>query len=330
MKYFLTLSAALSLLPAAVRAGLEDAKYSTVLTPTNFDNVIASQTEGTLVAFFAPWCGHCKSLEPVWSRIAEAFDGDDRCKVAHLNADEPTARPISSKYGVSGFPTLKFLSPPSKGSQVDTYNGPRTEEAFLEYLNAKCGTEKGKGGILNELAGRIPSLDTLAKAYLFPTTVRSTLFHEAEKLVSDLSTSTAKQHRMKEYYLRLFKKWSEIAGDNVGEAKAWVEKESKRLAKLAQKKGQIQVEKLEEVKMKQNILAVFASAASSVSSLSATASSHVSSASTVLSSSAASVASQVSDSARAASATGASVVNDATKSAQSVAAKVTDRVKQEL
>ncbi|GAA5902119.1 endoplasmic reticulum resident protein 29 [Sporobolomyces salmoneus] len=305
MKSFLTLSSVLALLPAVVKAGLEDAKYSTVLTPKNFDNVIASQSEGTLVAFFAPWCGHCKSLEPVWSRIAEAFDGDDRCKVAHLNADEATARPISSKYGVSGFPTLKFLSPPSKGSKVDTYNGPRTEEAFLEYLNEKCGTQKGKGGILNELAGRIPSLDQLAKFYLFPTTLRKPLLSQAEQLISK---GFEDRKGLKDYYLRLFKKWSELAEDNVGEAKEWIEKELARLKKLAQKKGQIQVEKLEEVKMKQNILAVFASAQASASSISASASSVGSS-----------VSSQAS-----------SVATDVTSTVESVAAKVTDRVKQEL
>ncbi|GAA5995339.1 hypothetical protein JCM5350_003956 [Sporobolomyces pararoseus] len=308
MKSFLTLSALVSLLPVVVKAGLEDAKYSTVLTPQNFDNVIASQTEGTLVAFFAPWCGHCKSLEPVWSRIAEAFDGDDRCKVAHLNADEPSARPISSKYGVSGFPTLKFLSPPSKGSKIDTYQGPRTEEAFLDYLNEKCGTLKGKGGILNELVGRIPSLDTIAKAYLAPMSLRGELFEKAKEVISSISSEGTKGQEMKDYYLRLFKKWEQLTESNVGEAKEWIEKELKRLRKLAQKKGQIQVQKLEEVKMKQNILAVFSEAQASISS-----------ASTVASSSISSAASQAS-----------SVAGQVTSTVESVAAKVTDRVKEEL
>lgn len=216
----------------------------------------------------------------MWSRIAEAFDGDDRvsslsptrrdfrktlertdpdislssqCKVAHLNADEATARPISSKYGVSGFPTLKFLSPPSKGSKVDTYQGPRTEDAFLEYLNEKCGTQKGKGGILNELAGRIPSLDRLAKLYLAPATLRTALLSQAEDLVKSAKFDEGKAKGMKDYYLRLFKKWSQLAEDNVGDAKLWIDKELARLRKLAAKKGQIQVEKLEEVKMKQNV-----------------------------------------------------------------------------
>lgn len=326
MKVYLTLTAVASLFPAVVRAGLEDAKYSTVLTPQNFDNVIASQTEGTLVAFFAPWCGHCKSLEPVWSRVAEAFDGDDRCKVAHLNADEATARPITSKYGVSGFPTLKFLSPPSKGSKVETYQGPRTEQAFLDFMNERCGTEKGAGGILNELAGRIPSLDQLAKLYLaggLTSDVRRDLFDKAREFITSSSSSSGsasssgsslsveskkKGEMMKDYYLRLFNKWSDLTQENVGDAKTWIEKELVRLKKLASKKGQIQVQKLEEVQMKQNILAVFAEAQSSISS-----------ASTVASRSISSVANEAS-----------TVVRDVTSTVESVAARVTDRVKEEL
>lgn len=178
-----------------------------------------------------------------------------------MNADEPSARPISSKYGVSGFPTLKFLSPPSKGSKIDTYQGPRTEEAFLDYLNEKCGTQKGKGGILNELVGRIPSLDTIAKAYLAPMSLRGELFEKAKEVLSSSEEGGAgkKGQEMKDYYLRLFKKWEQSTESNVGEAKEWIEKELKRLRKLAQKKGQIQVQKLEEVKMKQNVKSLFLS-----------------------------------------------------------------------
>ncbi|GAA6061526.1 hypothetical protein JCM10212_004516 [Sporobolomyces blumeae] len=304
MKFYLTLATALSLL-GTVKAGLEDAKYSTVLTPSNFDNVIASQTEGTLVAFFAPWCGHCKNLEPVWTKIAEAFDGDDRCKVAHFNADDATARPISSKYGVQGFPTLKFLAPPSKGGQVDTYNGARSEEAFLEYLNEKCGTEKGKGGVLSNLAGRIPSLDNLAALYLSPSATRPALLASASALSSSLTTRAS---QMSAYYLKLMTKWAELAEDNVDDAKRWIEGESKRLEKLASRKGKVQVSKLEEAKMKQNILSVFASATSLVSSASSTAS--------VVATDAASSAS--------------SAASQASRTVSSVKDKVTDRVKQEL
>lgn len=59
--------ASLAVLATTAYAGLEDAKYSTVLTAANFDAEIAKPSEGTLVALFAPWCGHWRS-----SHIAKA------------------------------------------------------------------------------------------------------------------------------------------------------------------------------------------------------------------------------------------------------------------
>lgn len=110
---------------------------------------------------------------------------------------------------------------------------------------------------MNELAGRIPTLDELAKYYLFPWTARKKVFEEAKELVKKETGGRgfgkSKAGQMKDYYLRLFQKWADLAEDNVGDAKDWVEKESNRLKKLATKKGQIQVQKLEEVKMKQNV-----------------------------------------------------------------------------
>ncbi|KWU45274.1 thioredoxin-domain-containing protein, partial [Rhodotorula sp. JG-1b] len=247
MKLSATALALLAAVPA-VLAGLEDAKYSTVLSAKNFDGVIASQSEGTLVAFFAPWCGHCKSLEPVWTKIASAFDGDDRCKVAHFDADDAAARPLASKYGVSGFPTIKFIHPPSKGGQVEAYSGPRTEEAFLEFLNEKCGTHKLPGGLLSDLAGRIPSLDSLASLYLVPTATRPDLLSSASALASSLASSSSP---LAGYYVKIMTKLDSLP--NVEEAKAWIERERARLAKLAAKKGSVTAQKIDEARMKSNV-----------------------------------------------------------------------------
>ena len=36
---------------------------------------------GTLTAFFAPWCGHCKSLEPAWTEAAKVYEGNSRVRL---------------------------------------------------------------------------------------------------------------------------------------------------------------------------------------------------------------------------------------------------------
>ncbi|BGP52135.1 hypothetical protein JCM10450v2_008106 [Rhodotorula kratochvilovae] len=318
----LTATAVLAATLPLVLAGLEDAKYSTTLTAQNFDSAIASKSHGSLVAFFAPWCGHCKSLEPVWTKIAKAFEGDDRCQVAHFNADDADARPIASKYGVSGYPTIKFLAPSSKGAAVEAYQGARSEEAFLEFLNEKCGTDKLPGGLLSDLAGRIPSLDSLASSYLAPTATRPDLLASASAIASSLAADTGSA--LSAYYLRIFAKFADVTdSEGVEAAKAWVAKERERLGKLASKKGQVAVAKLEEAKMKQNILAAFAEAKATASSVSSVAAATASSVSSVASASASSLSSVGADALSTATESASSLAGAATASASSLAGAAT-------
>lgn len=47
------------------------------LTDDNFDRLVLDSGEVWLVEFFAPWCGHCKSLEPKWKELGEKVRATD-------------------------------------------------------------------------------------------------------------------------------------------------------------------------------------------------------------------------------------------------------------
>lgn len=49
---------------------------------------------------YAPWCGHCKRLEPIWERLSEDYP-----KTAKV--DCTTDKGVCKAFGVTGFPTLK-------------------------------------------------------------------------------------------------------------------------------------------------------------------------------------------------------------------------------
>lgn len=56
-----------------------------------------------LFQFYAPWCGHCKKLEPTYERVGAKLDGTG-IFIARLDAT--LHGDIASKYDVRGFPTI--------------------------------------------------------------------------------------------------------------------------------------------------------------------------------------------------------------------------------
>jgi protein disulfide-isomerase A6 len=46
-----------------------------VLTDSNFDELVLRSKDIWMVEFYAPWCGHCKKLEPEWNEAASKLKG---------------------------------------------------------------------------------------------------------------------------------------------------------------------------------------------------------------------------------------------------------------
>jgi protein disulfide-isomerase-like protein len=78
-----------------------------VLTTENFDATIAS-TSPILVEFYAPWCGHCKSLAPEYEKAATALAAHG-LKIAKVDATEEEE--LGNRFGILG-------SPPSSCSRT--------------------------------------------------------------------------------------------------------------------------------------------------------------------------------------------------------------------
>ena len=77
--------------------------------------------------FYAPWCGHCKKLQPVWEELAKSLDG----KVNVAKVDVTENRELGTRFEIKGFPTIKFFH----GGEIFTFRGKRTVEDFTAFVN---------------------------------------------------------------------------------------------------------------------------------------------------------------------------------------------------
>jgi protein disulfide-isomerase A6 len=130
-----------SLVLAAV-AAVATARSAVIdLTPANFDKVVLKSGKPTLVEFFAPWCGHCKNLAPVYEELALAFEhAKDKVQIAKVDAD--AERELGKRFGIQGFPTLKYFD--GKSDKPEEYKSGRDLESLTQFLTEKAEVKAKK------------------------------------------------------------------------------------------------------------------------------------------------------------------------------------------
>lgn len=110
---------------------IEEDEDVLVLTDSNFKDAIKEHSP-LLVEFYAPWCGHCKSLAPEYAKAAKTLKAEG-IRIAKLDATAHTE--TSQAQGIQGFPTLKLF----KGDAVIKYESGRTAEAIVNWIRKKTG-----------------------------------------------------------------------------------------------------------------------------------------------------------------------------------------------
>jgi len=101
-----------------------------VVVAETFNDIVNDETKDVLIEFYAPWCGHCKSLVPKYDELAKKLQAEDSIVIAKMDA---TANDVPKQFDVKGFPTIYFAPKGSK-KNPKRYEGEREVDAFIKYI----------------------------------------------------------------------------------------------------------------------------------------------------------------------------------------------------
>jgi len=117
-----------------VRADDEHGENAVELKEKGFEDALKKGAH--FVMFFAPWCGHCKRLAPIWDKLAEDYIKDEKdVVIGKVDCTKETS--LCSSQDVTGYPTLKFFKDgPENGVK---HRGQRDQKSLEKFINEQMG-----------------------------------------------------------------------------------------------------------------------------------------------------------------------------------------------
>lgn len=108
----------------------------------NYDELVLDEDKDVLIEFYAPWCGHCKKLAPIYEELGALYFNHPQLKhkVAVAQMDH-TANELEG-IEIAGYPTIMLFPAGNKKEPIVFESGART----LENLNAFI-RDKGTHGV---------------------------------------------------------------------------------------------------------------------------------------------------------------------------------------
>lgn len=106
-----------------------------VVVGENFKDIVLDPTKDVMIEFYAPWCGHCKSLAPTYDKLANEFKDVDSVVIAKIDAtanDSP-----HPAYTAHGYPTIYFAPANAKDKPI-SYDGERDLAAMKKWIKQKA------------------------------------------------------------------------------------------------------------------------------------------------------------------------------------------------
>jgi len=185
-----------------------DEKDVLVLTDANFNQTIADN-KFIMVEFYAPWCGHCKTLKPEYAKAATELKAADPA-VALAKVDATKEEGLAARFGVEGFPSLKWF----REGSVKDFQGGRTADEIVSFCKKQSGEPTQKVATDEDLTALVTKSRVVVAGYFTEqagdlyTAFRASAL-ESEKVFAEPSADVAAKRGVSAPAIVVYKNFDE-------------------------------------------------------------------------------------------------------------------------
>lgn len=108
-----------------------------IVVGKTFNGIVKDPKKDVLLEVYAPWCGHCKALEPTYKKLAKRFAKIDSVVIAKMDGTANEHKEVD----IQGFPTILFFPAGEDSEEVSFEGGDRSLKELTKFIKQHATIE---------------------------------------------------------------------------------------------------------------------------------------------------------------------------------------------